>query len=407
MITSLSSATGAATPEAPSADDGTAAHRRRRGMWAWVAIGTALLLVGAAGAAIASSSEWFEKGLLDPESAGPVGARALAQVLRENGVPVDVVRTRDAARDAVDADTTLVLPSTAVLSDGAVRDITSRAGDVVLVDPAGRDIRLLFDGAETGGFGPSEPVAAECAQPDAERAGSIVVGTLFTVGGGESTVGCFPVDGGFGLLAADHSATSRTVAVDARELFTNEHLADGAHASLAVGLLGRHPRVVWFMPSTADGDAGAAAGLGELTPPWVTPAVLLLLCAGIIAALWRGRRFGPLVAENLPVMVRAAETMEGRARLYARSRDAVHALDALRLGTLDRLARLLALGPSASAGEIADAAAERIGAPRDVVRGILIDVVPSTEGQLVDASERLRNLEEAVQASVRTERIDP
>lgn len=384
----------------------TAEPRSRRGLWAWIAIGAALLLVGAAGAAI-SSNEWFAKGLLDPESAGPVGARALAEILRENGVAVDVVRTRDAARDAVGADTTLVLSSTAVLSDGAVRDVTSRAGDVVLVDPAGRDIRLLFDGAGVGGFGPADPVPAECAQPDAERAGSIAVGTLFTAGGGESTIGCFPVGDEFGLLAADHSATSRAVAVDARELFTNEHLAEGANASLAIGLMGRHPRVVWFVPTAADGDAGAATGLGDLTPPWVTPAILLLLCAGLVAAVWRGRRFGPLVAENLPVTVRAAETMEGRARLYARSRDAVHALDALRLGTLDRLARLLALGPSASADEIADAAAERIGAPRDAVRGILIEVVPANEAQLVAASDRLRDLERAVHASVHTERIDP
>ena len=123
--------------------------------------------------------------------------------------------------------------------------------------------------------------------------------------------------------------------------------------------------------------------------------------------VWRGRRFGPLVAENLPVTVRASETMEGRARLYARSRDAVHAADALRIGAIGRLARDLGLGPAASAGDVADAAADRIGAPRAAVRGILIDSLPRTDAELVAVSDRLRDLEAAVHAAVRTERNAP
>ena len=39
-------------------------------------------------------------------------------------------------------------------------------------------------------------------------------------------------------------------------------------------------------------------------------------------ALWRGRRLGPVVDEPLPVVVRAAETTEGRARLYRRAEGA-------------------------------------------------------------------------------------
>ena len=41
----------------------------------------------------------------------------------------------------------------------------------------------------------------------------------------------------------------------------------------------------------------------------------------VLVALWKGRRLGPLVAEQLPVVVRASETVEGRGRLY-RSRRA-------------------------------------------------------------------------------------
>ncbi len=118
-----------------------------------------------------------------------------------------------------------------------------------------------------------------------------------------------------------------------------------------MNLLGRHPTLVWYMPGIGDSDlADSNPSLGELTPPWVSPVIVLLLLAGVAAAIWRGRRFGPLVSERLPVTVRAAETTEGRGRLYAHARDALHAADQLRIGALGRLSRLLGLGPSAIGG---------------------------------------------------------
>ncbi len=383
-----------------------AAPPRRRG--AWVVIAVAVLLIGAAGAALSSALQWSQRGLLDPDSRGQAGTRALAEVLREQGVDVRVVRDRDAADAALDAHATLVLASTSPLSDDAVAGLAGAAGDVVLVDPSGRDMRLLFEGAESAGYAAGDPVEPACDQPDAARAGAIVPGAVFTAGELAGTVGCYRSGEGYGLLALDRSPTSRVVALDARDLFTNAQLADDGNAGLALGLLGRHPRLVWYLPSPQDADAGTAAPtLGELTPPWVTPAIVLLLCAGVVAAVWRGRRFGPLVAESLPVTVRASETMEGRARLYARSRDTAHALDALRDGALERIGGMLGLGPGAGAADVADAAADRLGVPRAVVRGILIDSVPATEAGLVAASDRLRDLEAAVRASVHVERTDP
>ena len=57
-----------------------------------------------------------------------------------------------------------------------------------------------------------------------------------------------------------------------------------------------------------------------------------------LVALWKGRRLGPLVAERLPVVVRASETVEGRGRLYRSRRARDRAADALRTATLQRLA---------------------------------------------------------------------
>ncbi|MET0296709.1 MAG: DUF4350 domain-containing protein, partial [Microbacterium sp.] len=237
----------------------------------------------------------------------------------------------------------------------------------------------------------------------AVRSGAIIPGALFEAPGG-GVEACYPEGDGAGLLVrAD--GERRLAAVDGRSLFTNESLAADGNAALALNLMGRHAVVVWYVPTLADTDLeDVTPSLGDLTPDWVSPAIVLLLSAGVAAAVWRGRRFGPLVAERLPVTVRASETTEGRGRLYARARDASHAADQLRIGALGRTSRLLSLGPAATATEIADAAATRTGFDRAAVRGILIDDIPANDDELLTLRTRLRDLESAVQAAVRPER---
>ncbi|WP_235566825.1 DUF4350 domain-containing protein [Microbacterium sp. Root61] len=375
---------------------------RRRGLLGWAAIVVALVVVGVAGALLSGAGQWAQRDVLDPDSAGPQGTRALAQILRDQGIEVEVVRDREAVLEALAAGpATLALADSPLLSDDALETVMDAATDVVLIDPRARGLRLLFPDALPGGAAPLGGVDPSCSAEVADRAGPATIGTVFLPGDG--TKGCYPVDEAFGLLLGDGSA-----AVDGRAVLTNEHLAEEGNAALGVGLLGSRPRLVWYVPGLGDVDpVEGAASLGELTPPWVSPAIVLLLGAALAAAIWKGRRFGPLVAERLPVTVRASETTEGRARLYARARDAVHAADQLRIGTLERIARMLGLGPVASAGEIADAAADRVGADPRVVRGILLDDLPTTDAQLVALSDRLHELETAVRNAVRPERNRP
>ena len=126
------------------------------------------------------------------------------------------------------------------------------------------------------------------------------------------------------------------------------------------------------------------------------------MLAGLVAGIARGRRFGPLVAERLPVTVRAGETDEGRGRLYAAAHDAPHAAAQLRRGAVRRLAGMVGLGPGDPADRVADAVADLLGADRRAVRGILLHDVPRTDGQLVELSDRLRGLESAVRARLHT-----
>lgn len=373
---------------------------RGRRIGVWFGIGAGVVVLGIIGTLLAGGS-WAQRDALDPDSYGPTGARGVVELLRAQGVEVIVARERTAAASALARDdATLALPDAPTLSDEAIADMMDAAADAVLLDPRSRTLRLLLPGSEPAGSAGGAVVAPDCDLPDAVRAGDVAPGSLFAPGDGVTA--CYGVDDGWGLLVdEDGDGENRRAAVDGLALFTNEHLADDGNAALALNLLGRHATVVWYVPSVSDTDLTGDPSLGELTPPWVSPVIVLLLAAVVAAGVWRGRRFGPLVAERLPVTVRASETTEGRARLYSRSQDAVHAADQLRIGALGRIARRLALGPGASAIEIADAAAARTGWARERVRDILLDDLPATGAQLVALHENLATLEAAVHHATR------
>ena len=314
----------------PRAANPPVASGRRRRITAWVVIAAVLIGVGIVGSLLAGTGEWTERDVLDPESAGPSGTRALIEILREHGVEVVIARDRAAAESALAAgDATLAVADAPYLSDEGLTEVTDAAADVVLIDPRSRTLRLLLPGSTAYGVGPGEVVDPGCDVADATRSGGIAPGAIYQPGG--QTVTCYPTGGAFGLLIQERTG-GRVAAVDGRAVFTNEHLAEAGNAALAVNLLGRHPTLVWYMPSIADSDLAAGdPTLGELTPPWVSPVIVLLLTAGVAAAIWRGRRFGPLVAET-PAGDRSRRRDDGGsrapvrplARRRARRRPAAH-----------------------------------------------------------------------------------
>lgn len=408
----MSAASGTVPSDVRTAEIRGPSRGRRIGTW--IAIVVALLIVGGVGAALSSIGDWTQRDALDPESAAPAGTRALAEILREQGIDVVVARDRaTAAAQLATADATLVLPDAPALSDDAVTALTDAAAHVVLIEPRARTLRLLLPGAMLAGYGDGTPVAPGCDVAEAVRSGPVAPGALYTAPGSASNdvAACYPsgtdaapgADAGL-LVGIDGERT--VAAVDGRSIFVNETLADDGNAALAINLMGRNAVVVWYAPSLADTDLPQDASLGELTPPWVSPVIVLLIAAAVAAGIWRGRRFGPLVAERLPVTVRVAETTEGRARLYAHARDAAHAAEQLRAGTLTRLARALGLAPTAAASVVADAVAARTGLDRARVRGILIDDPAASDRDLVALRDRLHALEDAAHAAARPERND-
>lgn len=383
---------------------------RRRSVLGWIAIVAGLIAVGIVGASVVGGGEWSQREALDPESAAPDGTRALAHILADQGIDVRIVRSHDqAAASLQGTEATLVLPDAPALSDDAISALTAPAADVVLIDPRSRTLRLIADGAGAVGVADDALVEPQCSVPEAQRAGPIRTRTVFA---GTDAAQCYPAAGGYGLLVretvrSDTPGTQRVSAVDGAALFTNEYLADDGNAALALGLMGRHPTLVWYVPSVADTDLDPLnPSLGQLTPPWVSPVIALALTAAVAAALWHGIRFGPLVAERLPVTVRGEETTRGRAHLYAQSGDTAHAALLLRHGARVRIARLLGLSGASSAAEVADALATLSVSSREEARTALDGPPPASRRDLDDLYDRLRRLEAAARAALHPERND-
>jgi len=203
----------------------------------------------------------------------------------------------------------------------------------------------------------------------------------------------------FSLVQVPTDAGVATV-VGATDALSNEFVADRGNAALALNLLGSTENLVWYIPTVADLATDVPPTLGELSPDWVLPAVALVVLTALAAAVWRGRRFGPLIVENLPVTVRANETMQGRARLYQKSSARLRALDSLRIGTVERLAALCGLSRLASVDDVIASASAVARLQPAEVRRLLLDAVPTTDRELVALSDQLLTLERAVATSV-------
>jgi hypothetical protein len=117
----------------------------------------------------------------------------------------------------------------------------------------------------------------------------------------------------------------------------------------------------------------------------------------LLTVWWRGRRLGRVVLEPLPVVVRATETVEGRARLYRRSNARGRAADALRAATAGRLRSRLSLPRGAPLETIVAAVAQRTGRPATEVASLLTPGnEPTDDASLTRLAHALDNLENEV-----------
>ncbi len=358
-----------------------------------------LVLVTAMVPVLVSSPDTRDRPL-DPADSSLLGGKALAELLRRHGVSVERVESVSAMAASAGPDSQLLIGDTVALSADDARAIAASGGDRLI---AGHQTHLdiLAKGVLTGKDVRSRSREPQCALPEATRAGSAFIGGVsFTVP--EGATGCYPAAGRPTLVR--HTVDGATVTVVGDSAFmTNQRLGEDGNAALALNLAGTKPRLIWLTapeePTSGVTGTGGNKTLGELIPDAVPWAILQLAVAVAVVAVWRGRRLGPVVAERLPVVVRASETVEGRGRLYRSRRARDRAAQALRAAAIDRMAPRLGLPPTASPEEIVAAAAVRTGREAPEVRSAMYGPAPADDGALVALAAQLDTLERQVRDS--------
>ena len=121
-----------------------------------------------------------------------------------------------------------------------------------------------------------------------------------------------------------------------------------------------------------------------------------LAVAVLLLALWRARRLGPVVVEPLPVVVRAAETVEGRARLYRRSGARGHGSRGAARRRPGPAGTALGLPRRAEPPAVVAAVAGRSGRTGPDVAALLYGAAPADDGALVRLADDLDALEREV-----------
>ena len=337
--------------------DGTTAVDRARRRWRrvrWTLLVLALFALVVA--VLAVTRPTTSDTPYAPDSTAPQGSRALAQVLQRQGVEVRYVRTvDDAVRAARPGTTLLVTPSPRLLEEQAAA-LARVPADLVLVEPGGTLLDLATDGAVGLAISPLGGTRTPgCELPAAVAAGDLDLRAGLEVPADADVHACWPAEDGVALaqvsvVPGDDGEPRTVTAVGDPALLRNADVTTAGNAALALHLLGANEELVWFVPDPFDLTTGAGVSTGgALLPDWAAPVGLWALLCALVAAAWKGRRLGPLVTEDLPVVVPAAEATRGRGRLYRRARARGHAAAALRAAAADRLAGRLGVPRNASA----------------------------------------------------------
>ncbi|WP_328956612.1 DUF4350 domain-containing protein [Kitasatospora purpeofusca] len=376
-----------------------------RGLWRrgrWYLLTAALLLLAAVLLAAVNQERRYPP--LDPRSYEPTGSHAVIALLEREGLQVDL--TADPAVRPTGADT-LVLPEPDLLTPEQLTAVAAaKYGRLVLVSPGPAALSALVPGVRTSDENGGVPYAGVrssdpgCSLPEAVRAGSAHLGGLLYTAGSRGE-GCYPRGHGYPLVAVTTGRGTDVVVLGSGEFLTNELFGKDGNAALGLGLLGSRPHLTWHLPDyTAPVAEGGRKSFQDYIPEGWTWAGYQLGIAVLLAALWRARRLGPVISEQLPVVVRASETTEGRARLYRRAKARGRAADALRRATALRVAPALGVPPVAGAPDptalcaaVADRLPER---PAGDAAALLYGPPPTDDAALLRLADDLDTLERQV-----------
>ena len=368
-----------------------APHPIRRRSWRWAL--PALVAICAVAAIGTYLTAPRPGGQMDPESTGPEGAHALIALLRDHGVTVVVANNVDDAANAARPGTLLLFAQTQrVSTEGLLNRLADAPGDLLLVEPTSHARAALAPGIRSGGASTSD-TKPDCALREADQAGAVDFGpsNTFRAVGDKTVSSCYG-----GALVRYRDGDRTVTVVGSTDFLTNGSLLRAGNAALAMNLAGQHPRLVWYAPQHIEGGSSGKGKIFDLIPDNVAWMVVQLWLTVALIALWKGRRIGPLVAEKLPVVVRASETVEGRGRLYRSRRARDRAAQALRSAALQRMLPRLGLGVDTPPPAVILAIAQHGRSDPESLRHILFGPPPNTDADLIQLTRALDDIERQV-----------
>ncbi|MGJ6979132.1 DUF4350 domain-containing protein [Aestuariimicrobium soli] len=351
----------------------------------------------------------------DPENQKREGMQALSQVLQKQGVSVTVVRTSaELTSHTPPAGATLVVTNrdNYLIGPGleAVKAQASGYRRVVLLGQGSAVLRGLgLTGvSQSGGTGAVES-RAECSLDAIGQTTRVALeGESDTLRGyrqsfGAPLEGCFPLESDSSSNAhalVRKPGNPEVIALADETLLTNGHILDGDNAALGLTLLGSSHDLVWYSSENeqiATDEPSDQPGLAGILPPWWDAVQRLLTWTIVVAALWQARRFGPLVTERMPVVVKAIETTISRGQLYHRAGARDRAVGSLQRATRARLRQVLALPHDSPDEELVRAVAAATGRdPREVAQVLTDTGTVIDDDTMVLRAQTLAQLEEEV-----------
>ncbi len=352
-----------------------------------------LAILGAVGAASAYLTAERPGGLMDPNSTGPQGAHALVTLLRSYGVEVVVAQTVADVETAARPGALVMFAQSRLVTDQALlRRLGQTPADLLVVEPTSRTRAALTPALRSGAVNETD-LAPNCGLREALKAGPVQFGpsNTYQSTGHQAVISCYG-----GVLVRYREAEHTVTVVGSTGFMTNSGLLRAGNAALAMNLTGDRARVIWFAPQRRQGGPRSNASITSLIPKNVTWMVWQLCLAVLLLALWKGRRVGPLVTEDLPVVVRASETVEGRGRLYRSRRARDRAAQALRTATVQRLLPRLGLTANSPSAAVVAAVAQRSAAESQSAHLVLFGPPPATDAELIELAHALDHIERQV-----------
>ncbi|MEU4288499.1 DUF4350 domain-containing protein [Kribbella sp. NPDC026596] len=335
-------------------------------------------------------------GPFSPDSTESDGARALATLLKNHGVNVHGTEVLEDAVQSGNGKTLVIGPAGSLDRYDWTRIADARWSHLVLIRPGSRALEILAPGVhDTGQVLSSGSRGPGCELPAAVKAGTVTVGGS-TYSAPSTAQRCYG-DGINNTVIRLDTGDRIVDVVGTPRSFTNEELAEDGNAALALNLLGTNQELTWYLPQwESSGFDDEESDGPPLIPPDVRYIGWALAFAVLVVALWRGRRLGPVIAERLPVIVHAAETTEGRARLYRRSRARDRAAAALRESALGKLHKAHGIPRRADPSAVVATVAARTGRDPAMLYELLYGLPPLSDAALMSLSHELDVLTQEV-----------